>query len=100
METITSKLATRAEASLVEPGDKRDGRGRKLCQAEHRTDFVRMYRASGLAMAASQGGKPPVKISQSSAAKSNSTWADDHAGTLFSEFRFGFALAWDLLVKP
>jgi hypothetical protein len=40
------------------------------------------------------------KISQSSAAKSNSTWADGHAGALYSEFRFVFALAWDLLVKP
>jgi glutamine phosphoribosylpyrophosphate amidotransferase len=52
METTTNKVATRAEASLVETGEKRDGRGRKLCQVDHRTDFVRMYRTSGLTMAA------------------------------------------------
>ena len=40
------------EPEVVETWDKRDGRGRKLRQAERRADFVRSYQSSGLTMAA------------------------------------------------
>ena len=50
--STTTKLATRAEALLVETGDKRDGRGRQLRLVERRAGFVRSYQASGLTMAA------------------------------------------------
>lgn len=37
---------------LVETGDKRDGRGRRLTTAERRSELVAAYRQSGLTMAA------------------------------------------------
>jgi len=39
-------------AELVETGDKRDGRGRRLTTAERRSELVAEYRQSGLTMAA------------------------------------------------
>lgn len=40
------------ETQLIETGDKRDGRGRKIRLAERRAGFVRAYQASALTMAA------------------------------------------------
>ena len=37
---------------LMETGDKRDGRGRRLTTAERRSELVAAYRQSGLTMAA------------------------------------------------
>ena len=39
-------------AEVVENGEKRDGRGRRLTAAYRRAEVVREYRASGLTMAA------------------------------------------------
>jgi len=39
-------------AEVVDNGEKRDGRGRRLTAAEHRAQLVGAYRASGLTMAA------------------------------------------------
>jgi len=40
------------ETQLIETGDKRDGRGRKIRLADRRAEFVRAYQASALTMAA------------------------------------------------
>jgi len=40
------------EAEIVDTGDKRDGRGRRLSTPEQRTAMVRAFRDSGLTMAA------------------------------------------------
>ena len=40
------------ETQLIETGEKRDGRGRKIRPADHRAEFVRTYQSSGLTMAA------------------------------------------------
>jgi hypothetical protein len=40
------------ETEVIETWDKRDGRGRKLRQAERRAGFVRSYQSSALTMAA------------------------------------------------
>jgi transposase-like protein len=37
---------------LIETGEKRDGRGRKIRPADHRAEYVRTYQSSGLTMAA------------------------------------------------
>src|SRR5688572_21644231 len=39
-------------AEVVDNGEKRDGRGRRLTAADRRAEVVRAYRASGLTMAA------------------------------------------------
>jgi hypothetical protein len=39
-------------AEVVDDGEKRDGRGRRLTAADRRAEVVRAYRASGLTMAA------------------------------------------------
>ena len=39
-------------AEVVDDGEKRDGRGRRLTAAARRAEVVRAYRASGLTMAA------------------------------------------------
>jgi hypothetical protein len=40
------------ETQLIETGEKRDGRGRKIRPADHRSEYVRTYHSSGLRMAA------------------------------------------------
>jgi transposase-like protein len=40
------------ETQLIETGEKRDGRGRKIRPADHRAEYVRTYQSSGLTMAA------------------------------------------------
>jgi transposase-like protein len=41
-----------SETQLIETGEKRDGRGRKIRPADHRSEYVRTYQSSGLTMAA------------------------------------------------
>ena len=41
-----------SETQLIETGEKRDGRGRKIRPADHRSEYVRTYQLSGLTMAA------------------------------------------------
>jgi transposase-like protein len=43
---------TTTQTELVETGDKRDGRGRRLTTAERRSGLVAAYRQSGMTMAA------------------------------------------------
>ena len=50
--TLTTELAVRAEASLVETGEKRDRLGRTIAPVARRAELVAGWRASGLTQAA------------------------------------------------
>lgn len=81
------------EAEVMDMGEKRDGRGRRLTAARRREELVKAYRASGLTMAAfarREGVKYPtfahwVMKTSKQAARATSASASKPAAIRFAE---------------